>query len=68
SSDQCRRACFLASDTTSIRGLDLLLLITATATKFQINQKDGPRRMITHYTSRDAVDQLGKGRKQVGQA
>ena len=30
-----------------MRGVDFLLLIRTTATKFQINRKDGPHRMLT---------------------
>jgi hypothetical protein len=37
----------LALETACLRGLDLLLLMTATATKSHITRKDGPRRMIT---------------------
>ena len=30
-----------------MRGVNFLLLIRTTATKFQINRKDGPHRMLT---------------------
>ncbi len=32
-----------------MRGVNFLLLIRTTATKFQINRKDGPHRMLTAY-------------------
>jgi hypothetical protein len=35
-----------------MRGVDFLLLIRTTATKFQINRKDGPHRMLTELRHR----------------
>jgi hypothetical protein len=55
----------LASDTTSMRGVDFLLLIRTTATKFQINRKDGPHRMLTSLAPPPRLNNLASGHKPI---